>query len=146
MTAKLATAPLRAHLHVLLRSQFTLFLVVGGTAAAVNFLVRILINQWMSYAWAIIVAFCISLAIAFVLNRLFVFKKSKQSMRHQATWFVLVNLFALAQTLGVSMLLATEVFPALSFHWHTESVAHMIGIALPLISSYFGHKHLSFRH
>jgi putative flippase GtrA len=86
------------------------------------------------------------MATAFVLNRLFVFKQSTRPMRHQATWFVVVNAFALVQTLAVSVLLAKAVFPAVGFHWHPEAVAHLIGIMLPLVSSYFGHKYLSFRH
>lgn len=140
------TASPIGRVRTLLRSQFVLFLVVGGAAAAVNFLSRIVINRWTGYAWSVAIAYCIGMATAFVLNRLFVFKESGRSMRHQMTWFVLVNAFALLQTLAVSVLLAKVAFPAIGFQWHAEAVAHMIGITLPLVSSYFGHKYLSFRH
>jgi putative flippase GtrA len=146
MTATSLSGSLTDRLRALLRSQFVLFLIVGGLAAAVNFASRMLINQWTSYAWSVAIAYCIGMATAFVLNRLFVFKQSTRSMRHQATWFVVVNAFALLQTLAVSVLLAKMVFPDVGFHWHPEAVAHMIGIVLPLASSYFGHKYLSFRH
>ncbi|WP_089976895.1 GtrA family protein [Luteibacter sp. UNCMF331Sha3.1] len=130
----------------MLRSQFVLFLVVGGVAAAANFASRIAFNHWIGYAWAVTLAYCIGMATAFALNRLFVFKHSSQAVHHQAIWFVVVNLFALAQTLAVSVLLAKVVFPRVGFAWHPDSVAHLVGIMLPLVSSYFGHKYLSFRH
>jgi len=146
MTASSASRPLGHRLRHLLRSQFVLFLLVGGTAAAVNFLSRLVINLWTSYAVAVVIAFGFGVLTAFVLNRLFVFKGSNRSIHHQMTWFLVVNLFGLAQTLAVSVLLAQYVFPASAFHWHADSVAHIIGILFPLISSYFGHKYLSFRH
>jgi putative flippase GtrA len=145
MIASTLAPTLRERLQLIVRSQFTLFLIVGGAAAAVNFVSRIIASNWMSYPVAVVVAFCIGVATAFVLNRLIVFKGSTRPMHHQMTWFLLVNLFGLVQTLGFSVLLAKVLFPRLNFSWHPESTAHMIGIAIPLISSYFGHKYLSFR-
>ncbi len=130
----------------LVRGQFVLFLIVGGAAALVNFVARLILNRWMDYAPAVAGAFAFGVLTAFILNRLFVFKESRRAVHHQAGWFLLINLAGLAQTLGVSVFLAHYAFRWLGFHWHDESVAHMIGIAFPLVSSYFGHKYLSFRH
>ncbi|MDQ7996434.1 MAG: GtrA family protein [Luteibacter sp.] len=146
MSASTSHASTWRRVQALLRSQFFLFLLVGGTAAAVNFLSRIVVNNWLGYGWSVAIAFGFGVVTAFVLNRLFVFKGSTQSIHHQATWFVVVNLFGFLQTLAVSLLLAEYAFPAWGFNWHAEAIAHMIGIVLPLISSYFGHKYLSFRH
>lgn len=146
MSADSVGLPTRYRVRQILRSQFVLFLLVGGTAAAVNFLSRMVINRWTTYLVAVIVAFCFGVITAFVLNRLFVFKGSNRSIHHQMTWFLLVNLFGLVQTVAVSVLLAQYVFPTNNFRWHADSVAHIIGILVPLISSYFGHKYLSFRH
>jgi putative flippase GtrA len=146
MIADSVGTPLRDRVHNLLRSQFVLFLLVGGTAAAVNFISRMVVNLWTSYALAVVIAFGFGVLTAFVLNRLFVFKGSKQAIHHQVTWFLVVNLIGLAQTFVVSVLLAQYAFPAIGFRWHTESAAHVVGIMVPLISSYFGHKYLSFRH
>jgi putative flippase GtrA len=145
MTDGTANTSTMQRLRNLLRSQFVLFLIVGGSAAVVNFLARMAINHWTGYAWSVALAYVIGMITAFVLNRLFVFKDSAQAMHHQALWFVLVNAFALVQTLLVSVLLAKYVFPSVGFHWHPDAVAHAVGIMLPLISSYFGHKYLSFR-
>jgi putative flippase GtrA len=37
------------------------------------------------------------------------------------------------------------VFPAIGFFWHAEDIAHFIGLSVPAVTSYFGHKHYTFR-
>jgi putative flippase GtrA len=127
------------------KQQITLFIIVGGFSAAINFLSRIILNHWLSYALAIIIAYCIGMITAFLLNRTFVFKYANNSLREQAFWFTVVNLAAVAQTLLVSLALANYVLPALGLNWHAELVAHAFGVAVPVITSYIGHKHLSFK-
>jgi len=125
--------------------QMFLFLVAGGIAAVVNFLSRIVLNWWMPYTAAIIVAYLLGMITAFVCNRLFVFIASSNRLHHQIFWFVVVNIVALLQTLVVSLLLADFAFPRAGFQWHPETVAHVIGVLVPVVTSYIGHKHLSFR-
>lgn len=129
----------------LLDRQFILFIVVGGTAAAVNFGSRVALNLWTSYATAIVLAYLIGMLTAFVLNRVFVFKNTKNSLKKQAGWFIVVNLLAVLQTLAISLLLARWVFPNIGWTWHPELCAHAVGVAVPVVTSYLGHKHLSFR-
>ena len=121
------------------------FLLASGVAAAANFGARVLFSLWVSYAVAVVLAFCVGLTSAFVLNRRFVFRESTNPLHRQASWFVAVNLFALAQTLFISLLLAEIVLPYLGLNWHSKEVAHAVGIAAPLFTSYLGHKHLTFR-
>lgn len=45
--------------------KFFKFLVAGGLAALVNFGSRILLNNFMPYAQAIIIAYCIGMLTAF---------------------------------------------------------------------------------
>jgi len=59
-------------------------------------------------------------------------------------WHTLVNLAAVAQVWVVSVGLARLVFPVAGFVWHAETVAHVIGVAVPVFTSYLGHKHFSF--
>jgi putative flippase GtrA len=125
--------------------QFIQFVAVGGFAAAVNFLSRIALNHWMSYATAIMVAYVLGMLTAFALNRLIVFRNSVNALHHQIFWFCMVNLAAVLQTLLVSLLLNDVVFPRVGFQWHTETVAHAIGVAVPVATSFIGHKKLSFR-
>ncbi len=128
-----------------MNAQFARFLAVGGFAAAINFGSRILLSNWLPYAAAIVLAYCCGLVTAFVLNRRYVFTDATIRVHHQALWFVLVNIVALAQTLVVSLVLADFVLPWLHFAWHRAEVAHAVGVVTPVFTSYVGHKRLSFR-
>lgn len=127
------------------RQQFLRFLLVGGFAAAVNFGSRIVLSQWLPYAAAIVIAYLIGLVVAFLLNRRLVFKQPTRQLHHQMFWFVAVNALGLTLTLIVSLLFAHYVLPFLGVTWHMQEVAHAIGVATPILTSYIGHKHLSFR-
>ncbi len=83
---------------------------------------------------------------AFVLNRMFVFDTATNSLRNQALWFTVVNLAAVLQTLVISVALADYIFPAMRLMAQRETIAHGIGVMVPAITSYVGHKYLSFRH
>jgi putative flippase GtrA len=137
--------------HVLVRNgfmskNFLLFLLTGGFAAAVNWTSRIVYNLWMPYSAAIVVAYITGMITAFVLARTFVFTESKQSAHHSAFFFTLVNLVAVVQTWAVSVGLAYYVFPKLGMTWHDRDIAHLVGVVVPVFTSYIGHKKFSFRH
>lgn len=124
---------------------FLRFLITGGIAALINFGTRILLSLWMSYPAAVLLAYVTGMMAAFVMARRWVFTGSARSFTHSAAWFALVNVVGAAQTLGVSLALADWIFPRVNFHWQVETVAHGIGVMTPAFSSYFGHKHLSFK-
>lgn len=125
--------------------QFLLFVLTGGLAAGVNFFSRIFLSSWLRYSLAIIIAYILGMTTAFLLNKLFVFRKADNALHSQIFWFSVVNVVALLQTLAISLLLADYIFPRLQFYWHPETVAHAIGVAFPVITSFIGHKKLSFR-
>ena len=126
-------------------ARFARFVLVSTLAAAMNFGSRIVFSQFVPYAVAIVLAFVVGLSTAFLLARAFVFSDSTNSLKRQGFFFVAVNFFALAQTLAFSLVFARSVLPALGVTAHAEAIAHAIGIGIPVISSYFGHKYLSFR-
>lgn len=125
--------------------QFARFLVAGGIAALANFGSRIMLSHWIHYIPAIVIAYIIGMVTAFVLNRLFVFETSVNTLRRQAGWFILVNLAAVLQTLAISLLLTHIVLPYMNVQQHVETIAHGLGVIVPVITSYLGHKHLTFR-
>jgi putative flippase GtrA len=125
--------------------EFALFVVAGGFAAVVNFGSRILFSLWIPYVPAIVLAYCIGMLTAFVINRQFVFARSDRPLHHQVWWFTAVNVAAVVQTVIISLLFDRWVFPAAGMAWHPESVAHAIGLIVPVFTSYVGHKYLTFR-
>jgi putative flippase GtrA len=139
------TAPTFARPPVAHTARFARFVAAGGVAALTNFLVRIVLSHWLSYPLAIVLAFFAGMAVAFVLNRRFVFMDATNGTHEQATWFVIVNLVGVALTLMVSLLFADVVLPWLGVNWHRETLAHAVGICAPVFTSYLAHQKLSFR-
>ena len=125
--------------------QFMIFLLTGGTAAAINFSSRILYSQYFDFSSAVILAYITGMITAFMLAKLFVFKKSQQSVRRSALFFVIVNLVAIIQTWGISMGLAHYLLPSLGVTLYVPEIAHATGVAVPVFTSYIGHKRWSFR-
>lgn len=124
--------------------QFVAFLVTGGLAALANFGARIVLNQWMPFSWAVVLAYGVGMVTAFVLARAFVFTDSRQQTHKSMLFFVLVNLVAVAQTWAVSMLLAHWLLPALGVDRFAPEIAHAVGVVVPVFTSYLGHKRWSF--
>jgi putative flippase GtrA len=125
-------------------AQFVRFLAVGGFAATLNFVSRIILSRWLPFAAAVVLAYLIGLVTAFLLNRRYVFTEATNRLHHQMFWFVAVNAIALAQTLLVSLIFLRYVLPALGIAWHAEEIAHAVGVVTPIATSFLGHKHFSF--
>jgi putative flippase GtrA len=125
--------------------QFIVFLVTGGTAAAVNFGSRIVYNQWLPFSGAVILAYLTGMVTAFVLAKMFVFKESTQSTWRAVLFFTLVNVVAVLQTWLISMGLAFYLLPALGVKHFVKEIAHAVGVMVPVFTSYLGHKRWSFK-
>lgn len=131
--------------NAMIPAQLLRFILAGGTAAAANFGSRIVLSLWLPYPAAIIAAYLVGMLTAFLLNRAFVFTRAENSLGSQVSWFVAINLAAVAQTLLISLLLARMLFPATGMDFHPETLAHAIGVAVPVITSYLGHRRFTFR-
>jgi putative flippase GtrA len=127
-----------------LDSKFTGFVLVGGFSAAVNVALRTALGTVLNYDLSIMLAYFCGMTIAYVLNRLYVFGRSGRTVASEFVRFGLVNLVALAQVWLVSVVLARYLFPAIGFFWYVETVAHGIGLASLIVTSYFGHRYFSF--
>jgi putative flippase GtrA len=127
------------------RARFLSFIATGGIAAGANMGARLLFQMAMSYEWAVGLAYLVGMVTAFVLARVFVFEAEGGSVHGQFSRFALVNAVAFAQVWLISVGLAEYLFPAMGFAWHAETVAHGIGVASPVMTSYLLHKHFSFR-
>jgi len=120
------------------------FLLAGGSAAAVNWLVRFPLSAVMPFLAAVLVAAAIGMLVGFVLYRRFVFPASERPVLLQARDFFLVNLV----TSGVVALLAL-VFVAVAVQLGmgivlAEAVAHAGAIASGALLNYLGHSLVTF--
>ena len=126
-------------------AQFVRYLLAGGVAALANYGSRFFFNAWVPFEFAVVLAYMIGSCTGFVLMRRFAFRGRTRPMGMQAFWYIAVNLLAVAQTVLVSSVLLHVVLPGMGVHEHAEAFAHAVGVATPLVSSYFGHKLLTFR-
>lgn len=124
--------------------QFSRFLATGGIAALVNLGGRYLLNFLVVFEIAVVLAYLLGMITAFVLMRSYVFGASQRFIGAEIYRFVLVNGVALVFVWLVSVGLHRIAFPAVGFTWHPDTVAHAIGVAVPALTSYFGHRFYTF--
>ncbi len=89
-------------------------------------------------------AYGVGMITAFLLMRGHVFEAQDKALAPQLWKFAGINLLAILQTLIISVALASYVFPALGVVKSAEAYAHFVGVLVPAVTSYFGHKLLTF--
>mgnify|MGYP000539474371 CR=1 FL=1 len=125
--------------------EFFSFIFAGGIAALANFLSRIFLNNFFSFSISIFIAYCNAMLIAYFLMKLFVFKSSNTTYFKSSLYFIIINLLAVIQTLIVSLFLANFFLPSLNIQNNIYEIAHAVGIIIPVITSYYGHKFITFK-
>ncbi len=126
-------------------SQVVRFLLLGGTAAAINWLVRFPLSLFMPFPAAVFVAYLIGMMAGFTLYRAYVFPGSALPLGVQIGLFLAVNLVGAAAVMGVSISLLEWLLPALGWLLFPEAVAHGTGIGVGAVVNFIGHKYLTFR-
>jgi len=132
--------------HGLLGDARVRFLLAGGSAALLNWLVRFPLSQVMPYPIAVLAALAVGMAYGFVIYRQWAFVSSgTRSMLAEIRDFLLVNAGGAAVTLAVAVaadwsLTSLSVPATLS-----EAAAHALGIAAGALVNYLGHRHITFR-
>ena len=134
----------------LLGNRLIRFLLAGGLAALINFGSRFFYKKFVDFSIAVMLALLTGLTTAYILNKLFVFTSSGNSVVQEMGWFVVINLFALAQTWGLSVYLAQllpDYIPVAGARGRelSDAISHGVGVLLPVFTSYIGHKYLTFR-
>ena len=125
-------------------AQFFRFLLAGGVAAAANYGSRFAFSAWLPYPAAIACAYAVGMIVAFALMRRYVFFAGGQPLAPQIARFLAVNALALLQTLLVSLLLARWLLSVVDAD-RAEALAHLAGVAVPVFTSFLGHRHATFR-
>jgi putative flippase GtrA len=128
------------------QTEFIYFVLACGVAALANFSSRIVFGFLVFYEFSIILAYIVGIITAYLLCRKYVFRSKKNRPQQEVTYFILVNVFAIIQTLVVSVLCCDYLFiNFISNLSYRESLSHFLGVCFPVFSSYFGHKYFSFK-
>ena len=136
---------LRSLLSLYVSEQFARFLAVGGIALVLHWLSRFVLNFFMSYAWAIAFAYLIGIAVAFALNKLYVFPYSERPLEFEMFAFFLVNIAAFPFVWAAAYALGEWIFAgALPREW-ALATGHGIAILLPVFVNFALHKFITFR-
>ena len=132
--------------------QFLVFLLVGGTAAFVNFsagaLVRAYSSSYPAYVASITLGFVLGTLVSFVLNRTVTFRASAEAVAPQALRFVAVALGSVV----ISVVVASAVLWAWALagrlvltHAQVETVGHLGAIGVCTIYNFVAMKFFAFR-
>lgn len=124
----------------------TKFLLMGGLAAGINWVSRFGWQLIMPFAAAVGAAYATGMVAAFFLFRCFVFPDSVVPIHVQTRNFLLVNLVGFSMTWTLSILIVGFLFPRIGMTFYPAAVGRRIAIAAPTVTSWFGHRHLTFRH
>jgi energy-coupling factor transport system substrate-specific component len=120
------------------------FLLAGGGAAAINWLVRFPLSWAMPFFMAVLIAAIIGMVVGFTLYRGFVFPGSGRPVLLEARDFFAVNVVSsgVVALLAVAFLyLAVQLGADIQI---AEAVAHAAAIGLGAVLNYFGHSLITF--
>ncbi len=121
------------------------FLIAGGLASLVNWLVRFPLSAVLTFWAAVSSATAIGMCAGFILYRTLIFKKSDRPIILQICDFVLVNLGAGVTAIIVAVILSEQLPWPAKLSNQIQGISHLAGIAAGAIMNYFGHKFLTFR-
>ena len=128
-----------------LTKEFLRFLLVGTTAAIGNWISRIVFNMWTeSFALSVVGAYAVAMAIAFKLNKIYVFPNSNQTLKNQIRYFALANFISFWVVLA-SAVLIKQFLEFLGMPHYTAELAHFIAIAIPMFGSFLIYKFFAFK-
>jgi putative flippase GtrA len=127
-----------------LSRQFLGFVGVGATAAAANWVSRVLFGHWVSFTWSVVLAYGVGMAVAFTLNSIFVFPGSDKPRDRKATEFVLVNLGFLP-IVWIGAIAIEHALQQAGMRRFTESIAHALALAIPMFGSFLIYKFVTFK-
>jgi putative flippase GtrA len=127
-----------------LTKQFLVFLLVGGTAAVMNWLARLALSLWLPFSSAVIIAYLIGMTVAFLLNHRFVFPNSNKATSAQARDFIFANvsLFPLVWFASIFINDGLKTYGVLAY---SEELAHALAIPMPMFATFLFYKFFAFK-
>ncbi len=129
----------------LLADERVRFLIAGGGAAFLNWIVRFPLSMFLPYAAAVTAAMGIGMIAGFILYRNLVFQHSARSLWLQIRDFIGVNLVAAVVTVIVAVILLNGPWWPESWARYAPGISHLAGIGIGAVVNFFGHKLVTFR-
>jgi putative flippase GtrA len=133
-------------MHMLLDDPRVRFLMAGGSAALLNWLVRFPLGQFVPYPAAVLAALAIGMSYGFVIYRHWAFMSpGTRPLPVEIRDFLLVNAAGGAITFAVSLGSDWSLTHLRVSTNGAQAAAHALGIAAGAVVNYLGHKHITFR-
>lgn len=129
----------------LLADERIRFLLAGGSAALLNWIVRFPLSMLMPYAAAVTAATGIGMVAGFILYRSLVFRGSTRPLWLQIRDFIGVNIVAGIVTILSAVALSNAPWWPEAYQHLVPGGAHLTGIAIGAVVNFFGHKLFTFR-
>lgn len=124
--------------------QFAVFLLVGGFAALLHWVARILLSLLMPFHLAVALAYGVGLGTAFLLNSFYVFPASEKPRDIQARDFIIINaaFFPLVWMVSVKL---NALLMEYGLDRYSEELAHALAISLPVLGTFLLYKLIAFK-
>lgn len=127
------------------RQQFFLFLLAGAAGAGVNFISRIYLNIFFSFENSVLISCLFGMGTAFFISKNFVFSKSSNTLFKSAAIYCGINAISILQTWAVSMMTFRLIYNVPHLKLYCYEISHLLGLAVPVFTSYYGNKYLTFK-
>lgn len=127
-----------------LTKQFLGFLIAGGVAALLHWIIRIILSIWLPFSLAVISAYGFGIAIAFLLNSYFVFPNSNRPRWNQSRDFILINL-AFSPVVWLASIYFNNWLKLLWALKYSQEIAHAFAITLPVYITFLIYKYFTFK-
>ncbi len=124
--------------------RIVLFLLVGGSAAFINWVARIILSLWLQYELSVLLAYIIGMIVGYLGYRFLVYQASNSSTQTEIMRFIAVNVFSGVIVVGVASLLVRLILPFLGQNMFVAETGHAIAIALGAFINYHAHAHITF--
>ena len=128
----------------LLSSDAVRFLLAGGAATALNWLVRFPLSIVLPFRAAVAGAYMIGMLVGFVLYRRWVFPRTTTPLARQIGRFIAVNIAGGLAVVLVAPRLAQLFQSGGLGQAAAEATGHGLAIAIGALINYFGHKLFTF--
>ncbi len=143
---------MRAAVRLFASKQFLVFLLVGGTAALVNFfsgaLVRLYWTSYSAYVASVTLGFILGTIVSFILNRRFTFRASDEAVAPQAFRFIVVAIGAVFVSVAVAsvILWGWELTGRVVVtRAQVETLGHVGAIGVSTVYNFVAMKFFAFR-